>query len=99
MAQTITKHSKERIVERTEGITFFEEAKRVAKIAKKSGKTINDFQRYPKTFRYLQRKSQQTCTCKLRVYRGNIYIWRGKDILMTAYPFPEWCIKEMEELG
>lgn len=99
MAQIITQHSKERIVERTEGITSFNEAKRVAKIAYTSGKTANDFQRYPKTFKYLQNKSHQTCTCRLRVYRGNIYIWRGNKVLMTAHSFPDWCVKEMEELG
>lgn len=85
----ITKHSKQRIVERTDGINTFSEAKKLAKQAKKSGKTINDFQRYDNFFSYLQNKKSQTNSCSIRVYRGNIYIWRGKNILVTVHPIPD----------
>lgn len=98
MATKITKHSKQRIVERTEGVESFAEAKRLAKQAKRSGQTLNDFQMYPRFFSYLQAKKNQTNTCSLRIYRGNIYIWRGKDTLVTAHPIPDRYIKEMEEI-
>ncbi len=93
----ITRHSKERIVERTEGISNFAEAKKLAKQAKISGKTINDFQKYPKFFAYLQNKRDQTNSCSIRVYKGNIYIWRGKNRLITAHPIPDRYIEEMED--
>ncbi len=98
MATKITKHSKERIVERTEGCNSFAEAKKLAKQAKRCGQTLNDFQRYPRFFSYLQAKKNQTNTCSVRIYRGNIYIWRGKDTLVTAHPIAERYIKEMEEI-
>lgn len=94
----ITKHSKERIIERTEGISNFAEAKRLAKQAKHSGKTLNDFQKYPKFFSYLRAKKRQTNTCSVRVYRSNIYIWRGKDTLVTAHPIPDRYIEEMKTI-
>lgn len=93
----ITMHSKQRIVERTEGVTSFAEAKRLAKQAKQSGKTLNDFQKYPNFFHYLRNKKSQTNSCSIRVYRGNIYIWRGKDKLVTAHPIPDRYKLEMEE--
>lgn len=102
MAGKITRHSKQRIVERTEGVNSFDEAKRVAKQAKRCGLTINQFQIYPKFFAYLQAKKAQTNTCSIRIYRGNIYIWRGKNILVTVHPIPDRFIKEMsnsEEVG
>lgn len=92
----ITRHSKERIVQRTEGCENFAEAKKLAKQAKHSGATINQFQKFPKFFSYLQNKRDQTNTCSIRIYRGNIYLWRGKDTLITAHPIPERYIKEME---
>lgn len=95
----ITKHSKQRIVERTNGVSTFAEAKRLAKQARISGKTLNHFQKYPKFFSYLQNKKNQTNDCSIRVYRGCIYIWRGKNkALVTAHPIPEGYIKEMEEI-
>ncbi len=95
----ITKHSKERIVQRTEGVDTFAEAKRMAKQARISGKTINHFQKYPKFFSYLQNKRSQTNDCSVRVYQGNIYIWRGKTkSLVTAHPIPDRYIKEMEAI-
>ena len=42
----ITRHSKERIVQRTEGCESFAEAKKLAKQAKRSGATINQFQKF-----------------------------------------------------
>ena len=96
MATKITKHSKERIIQRTEGVETKAEAKKLAKQARRSGQTLNDFQRFPNFFRYLQNKKNQTNSCAIRVYRGNIYIWRGKDILVTAHPIPDRYIKEME---
>lgn len=92
----ITLHSKQRIIERTEGVTSFSEAKRLAKQAKRSGKTLNDFQQYPNFFKYLQNKKNQTNSCAIRVYRGNIYIWRGKDILVTAHPIPDRYLNEIK---
>lgn len=96
---SITKHSKERIIERTEGVTTFAEAKRLAKQAKISGKTINYYQNYPKFFSYLQNKRNQTNDCSIRIYRGCIYIWRGKTkTLVTAHPIPSRYIEEMEDI-
>lgn len=93
----ITRHSKERIIQRTEGCSNFAEAKSLAKLARISGATINQFQLYPKFFAYLQNKKRQSNTCSIRIYRGNIYIWRGKNSLVTAHPIPDRFIKEMEE--
>jgi protoheme ferro-lyase len=94
----ITRHSKERIVERTD-VTSFAEAKRLAKQAKTSGKTINAFVKYPRFFSYLQNKRHQTNDCSIRVYQGCIYIWRGKSkSLVTAHTIPDRYIKEMEEI-
>ncbi len=92
----ITRHSKVRIVQRTEGCESFAEAKKLAKQAKRSGATINQFQKFPRFFAYLQNKRNQTNTCSIRVYKNNIYIWRGKDTLITAHPIPYRYIKEME---
>lgn len=84
----ITKHSKQRIVERTDGVTTFAEAKRLAKQARNSGKTLNHFQKYPKFFSYLQNKKNQTNDCSIRVYRGCIYIWRGKNKALVTLHIP-----------
>lgn len=97
----VTQHSKQRIIERTIGVRNFSEAKRIGKQAYISGKTLNNYQRYPKFFSYLQNKVGQTNTCSVRIYRGNIYIWKGKGKhkkLITAHPIPDRYIKEMEEL-
>lgn len=96
----ISKHSKQRIVERDEGISYFCEAKKVAKQAYISGKTINYFQSNPAFYSYLQSKQKQTKTCSIRVYRGNIYIWKGKrKTLVTAHPIPDRFKKELEEMN
>lgn len=95
----ITRHSKERIVQRTEGCESFAEAKKLAKQAWHSGATINQFQKFPKFSAYLRNKRHQTNTCSIRVYKGNIYIWRGKKTLITAHPIAERYIKEMEEIN
>lgn len=95
----ITRHSKERIVQRVDEVSNFNEAKRLAKQARISGKTINNFQKYPKFFSYLQNKKNQTNDCAIRVYRGCIYIWRGKHkSLVTAHPIPDRYIIEMKEV-
>ncbi len=92
----ITKHSKERIVQRTDANSFAE-AKKLAKQAKLSGKTINHFQRYPRFFSYLQNKRAQTNDCSIRIYQGNIFIWRGRTkSLVTAHPIPDRYLTEME---
>lgn len=96
---SITKHSKERIVERTEGVDTFAEAKKVAKLAKACGKTINQFQKYPKFFAYLQNKRNQTNDCSIRIYRDCIFIWRGRTkSLVTAHPIPDRYLEEMKEM-
>jgi hypothetical protein len=98
MQAHITQHSKERIIERTEGVSSFVEAKRIAKQAWLYGNTINYYQSYDKFFSYLQNKKSQTNSCSVRVYKGNIYVWRGKKRkLMTAHPIPKRYIKEMEK--
>lgn len=86
----ITKHSKERMVERDEQVMDFAEAKRIAKIAFRSGNTINDYQCCPKFAEYLRRKKNQTSECAVRVYHDNIFIWRGKArALVTVHPIPD----------
>lgn len=93
---TITKHSKERIMERTDGVGNFADAKRLAKQARVSGKTINYYSKYPKFFSYLKNKRDQTNDCSIRIYRGCIYIWRGKNkTLVTAHPIPDRYVEEM----
>ena len=96
---SISKHSKERILERTEGVSSLGEARRLAKQAKTCGKTINHFQKYPKFFSYLQNKRNQTNECSIRVFKGCIYIWRGKTrTLVTVHAIPERYVQEMEEI-
>lgn len=96
----ISRHSKERIIERIDGIETRAEAKRLAKQAKISGKTINYFQPCPKFFNYLQKRKNEANECSVRVYRGCIYIWRGKSkTLVTAHPIPDRFIEEIEERG
>lgn len=96
----ITQHSKQRIVERTEDNKSYADAKRTAKVAWKSGKTINSYQKYPKFFSYLQNKRKQSNTCSIRIYKGNIYIWRGaRKCLLTAHPIPDRYLEEIEKVG
>lgn len=95
--KNITKHSKERIVERVEGVNATLDAKKVAKQAWISGKTINHFQTNPAFCNYLRRKRNQTNNCTVRVYRDNIFIWKGKKNhhLVTAHPIPERFMREV----
>lgn len=96
----ITRHGKQRIVERDEGVKSIAEAKQVAKLAFRSGKTINDFQKCKNFSRYLRYKASQTCECSVKVYRGNIYIWKGRQkSLITAYPIPERFHEELEAMN
>lgn len=93
----LSKHSKERLVQRDDKVNSFAEAKKQATIAYRSGKTVGDFQRYPKFFSYLKNKNDQTKTCTLRIYHDNIYIWRGKSkTLITVHPIPDRYKEEME---
>lgn len=97
MSIRITRHGKTRLVQRVEDCNNFDEAKRLAKIAKVSGLTINHFQSYPKFFSYLQRKNNKTNSQIVKVYKGQIFIWKGKNkTFVTAYPIPYRFIKEME---
>lgn len=90
----MTQHSKQRLVERDEGINTIAEAKRVAKQAFISGKTLGYFQKCPKFYKYLERKNNQTRECVVKVYRGNIYIWKSRrHNLVTVHSIPE-CFKE-----
>lgn len=95
---SITKHSKQRIVERVDGVNNFADAKRLAKQARISGKTINHYQNCPRFFSYLQKKKNQTNDCSIRIYRDCIYIWRGsKHSLVTAHPIPDRFSEEIKE--
>lgn len=95
----ITQHSKQRIIERDNGVSCVADAKKVAKLAYSSGKTIGEYQKYPDFFNYLQKKRTQTNQCSIRIYRGNIYIWRGRNhTLVTAHPIPDRFQKYMEDI-
>lgn len=97
MPNSLSNHSKERSIERVEGIETVADAKRCAKQARLHGNTINKYQRYPKFFSYLQNKRNQTRTCTIRIYKDNIYIWRGKlQTLVTVHPIPDRYQEEME---
>lgn len=92
-------HARARIVQRDEGVDCHAAAKKVAKIAFRSGSTINNFQRYPKFFRYLSDRRDESNTCRVRVYRGNIYIWKGNTrTLITCHPIPDRFVQEMKEV-
>lgn len=93
----LSTHSKRRIVERDSLTSSVAEAKKVAKIAYNAGKSIGAFCGYPKFFEYLQKKKEQTCNCQIRVYRDNIYIWKGsKHTLVTAHPIPDRFRSELK---
>lgn len=95
----ISMHSKKRIVERDSAVNSFHEAKRTAKQARVSGKNIGAFQSCPTFFPYLQRKRNQANDCTVKVYHGNIYIWRGsRRTLVTAHPIPDRFKAELEEM-
>lgn len=90
-------HARARIVERDSAANCHNDAKRLAKIAFKSGDTINSYQQYPKFFSYLSSRRNESATCRVRIYNGNIYIWKGsKKTLITAHPIPDRFIREME---
>ncbi len=92
-------HARARIVQRDVETECHSDAKKVAKIAFRSGATINQFQRYPKFFRYLSDRRDESNTCRVRVYRGNIYIWKGNTkTLITCHPIPDRFIQEMKEV-
>lgn len=92
-------HARARIVQRDEETECSAEAKKVAKVAFRSGDTINQFHRYPKFFQYLISRRDESNTCRIRIYRGNIYIWKGNTkTLITCHPIPDRFIQEMEEI-
>ena len=93
----VTRHSKERLVQRNETIDNYAVAKRVAKIAWHSGRTIGEYNAYPKFFSYLTNKRNQSNTCSIRIYQDNIFIWRGSHRnLVTSHPIPDRYKEEME---
>ena len=95
----LSMHSKARSVERIEEVNSFAEAKRLARQARISGKTIDKYQKYPRFFSYLQNKNNQTNSCVIRIYRDNIYIWRGNlQTLVTVHPIPDRYKQEIEEV-
>lgn len=96
----LTQHGKERIVERNDNVSSIADAKKIAKIAWRSGKERGAFQKYPKFFSYLANKQSQSNTCSIRVYKDNIYIWRGKNrSLVTSHPIPDRYKEEMDEIN
>lgn len=91
-------HARARIVQRDESANSHCDAKRLAKIAFKSGDTIDRYQKYPLFFAYLSKRRNESQTCRVRIYRGNIYIWKGSNkTLITAHPIPNRFLKEMED--
>ena len=97
----VTRHGKARLVQRDEAVDNFSEAKRTATIAWRSGSTINEYNIYPHFFEYLTNKKSQSNSCSIRIYRGNIYIWRGKKnnrSLVTSHPIPDRYLAEMAEV-
>lgn len=96
----ISYHARARIVQRDDSANSHNDAKKLAKIAFNSGTTIDRFQKYPKFFAYLCDRRNESATCRVRVYRGNIYIWKGtQKKLITAHPIPDRFIKEMEAIN
>lgn len=94
----ITRHGKQRLVQRCDDCESFLEAKRLAKLARTSGKTVDQFSKYPKFYIYLQNKNNKTNSQSIRVYKGQIFIWKGKNTFMTAFPIPRRYLKEMEAI-
>lgn len=95
----ITHHSKKRIIQRNETVETVQDAKRIAKIAWRSGKERGYFSKYPKFAAYLANKKSQSKTCSIRIYKGNIYIWRGNNkSLVTSHPIPDRYLEEMAEI-
>ena len=93
----LSKHSKERSVERVEHVNCFAEAKRNAKIAYRAGKTISYYDSKSQFSAYLQARKRASNSSTIRVYKGNIYIWRGKHkTLTTVLSIPERFIEELE---
>lgn len=92
----LSRHSKERSVERVGNVNCFAEAKRNAKIAYRAGKTISYYDSKPQFSAYLQSRKRTSNSSTIRVYKGNIYIWRGKHkTLTTVLPIPERFIEEL----
>ena len=96
----MSNHSKERSKERVEGVETNHDARKFAKQAWQYGKHINYFQKHPKFFDYLKQKSMQSRSTHIRIFRDNIYIWRGSTkTLVTVHPIPDRFKEEMEGLN
>lgn len=99
MSTIVSHHSRQRLVERVDGINSVKDAKRMAKQAWISGKTVNNFCSYPTFCNYLERKRGPSQNSSIRVYRGNVFIWRGKSkTLVTAFPVPPKYTEIVKEL-
>lgn len=93
----VSKHSKKRMIERVNTVNSVAEAKRLAKIAFTSGKSIAYFQNNPKFVNYLRSRKQESNECIIRVYKGYIYIWKGKHkTLVTVHEIPERFLEELK---
>lgn len=100
MKMRASDHAKDRIVERNDHIGNRAQAKKVAKIAFRTGQTINQFQKYPKFFNYLSSRRKESCTCRIRIYKDNIYIWKGRSkTLITCHPIPDRFVEEINEIN
>lgn len=93
----VSKHSKKRMIERVDTVSSEAEAKRLAKVAFASGKNIAYFQNNPKFADYLRSRKQESNKCIIRVYKGYIYIWKGKHkTLVTVHEIPERFLEELK---
>lgn len=102
MSITITKHAKERLVERNDSVNSFKMAERNAKIAFRSGYKIHQLARdFPRIAQWMQNKKDQNGgAAKVRLYQNNLYIWRSKaNRLITVIPLCEDFQKELEKLN
>lgn len=88
---TITTHAIQRIQERDDSVNGSYVAKRQAKIAYQSGMVIGKFSNSGPFFDYLSnRKRRNGANSSIRIYNGNIYIWRGNaKKLVTVLPVPD----------
>lgn len=93
----ITKHAKERIIERNELVNSVAMAERNAKIAFRSGITIGRVDKLsPELASYMRNKKHRNgSNSTIRIYQNNVYVWRGDNHrLVTAHPVPEYLKEE-----
>ena len=73
MLQRISRHSKQRICQRANGVSTFSESRKQAIQAFRSGQSIGDFQNFPEFFEYLRKVKERTSnSTTIRVYKGLI---------------------------